>query len=330
MTRPIVAVVLAAGHSSRMGSGISKVLHPLAGKPIVFYPLDLALSLGLKETYVIVGGPHEREVRKALSHRKLKFVRQEEPRGTGDALLQLAPLLEGKDVDVLVIPGDAPLLTIETAKAFINFHVDKESVATVMTAEIPDPTGYGRIIRSSGDRILMIIEEVDAFPEEKEIREVNSGIYIFLSKPLFRWLKEITPDNEKGEYYLTDVIGILQRRVGGVYAYKIRDWREILGVNTRSDLAKANGILQERLTRHWMERGVSFISPEKVYLEMGITIGKDTVVYPFVSILGRSEIGKNVEIGPSSVIKDARIPDGAKIKAGSIIEGKERTERRKK
>jgi bifunctional UDP-N-acetylglucosamine pyrophosphorylase/glucosamine-1-phosphate N-acetyltransferase len=321
MSRPLIAVILAAGHSSRMGSKVSKVLHPLAGKPLIFYPLDLVESLGLNEIYIVVGGPHETTVRNALKGRRVQFVKQDEPKGTGDAVNRVSTVIGEREVDILVIPGDAPLLTYETARSFIEFHSEKMSIATVMTAEMPDPTGYGRIIRSSGDRILMIIEEVDAFPEEKEIKEVNAGIYIFRSKQLFRWLQDITPDNEKGEYYLTDVIGILQRRVGGVYAYKIGDWQEILGVNTRWDLAKANEILQKRLIRKWMEKGVTFVCPDKVYVEMNVIIGKDTIVYPFVSLLGETVIGEDVVIGSGAVLKDAKVSDGARIPGGTFISG---------
>lgn len=329
MIRPIVAAILAAGQSTRMGSKKSKVLHILAGKPLISYPIELAKGLDLTEIYVIVGGPYEHDVREAIKNKEVKFVRQEEPRGTGDALNSLQSILKENDVDILVLPGDAPLLTKDTVKSFLNFHQKNVSVATVMTAEIPEPTGYGRILRSSGDRILMIVEEIDAFPEEREIKEVNSGIYLFSSNPLFRWLKEVTPDNEKGEYYLTDVIGILQRRVGGVYAYKIEDWREILGVNTRKDLAQANGIMQERLVNYWMSKGVSFVSPQSVYLEKDIEIGKDTVVYPFVSITGNSQIGESVEIGPGSFIKDAVIQDGEVIPGASKIYGNFKKKREK-
>jgi bifunctional UDP-N-acetylglucosamine pyrophosphorylase/glucosamine-1-phosphate N-acetyltransferase len=216
-------------------------------------------------------------------------------------------------MDVLVMPADAPLIRIETIKELYNFHKENDALVSILTTEIPDPTGYGRIIRSSGNRVLMIVEEADAFPEEKQIKEINSGIYIFESNILIEALNEIKPDNKQGEYYLTDVIAIIQRKYGGVYAYKINDWKEIIGINTREQLAQAHSILQERIIKRHLENGVSILFPNLVYIEEDVIIESDVVIYPFVSILGNSYISENCEIGPNVILENY------KTKKGEII-----------
>lgn len=317
--RPFYVAVLAAGKSKRMNSKKSKVLHKLCGKPILFYPLNVALNLEPDAIFLVIGGPHAEEVRKAASHIEgISFVLQNEPLGTGDAVMRIESHLKDKDADIMVLPGDAPLLSTETARELAEFHRDRGAIATVLTAEHPKPRGYGRIVRSIGDRILMIVEEADAFPEEKEIKEVNSGVYIFDALSLYEWLPDVRPDNKQGEYYLTDVIEILQRRVGGVYAHKIEDWREIIGVNTRYDLAMAEAILEERIKRKFMDNGVTFLRPETVYIEYDVEIGKDTVIYPFVSLLGKTRIGEECEIGPNVVLEDADIPSGSIIRGSAV------------
>ena len=301
------AAILAAGKSKRMNSRKSKVLHKIAGKPILFYPLTVARGIEPHKIFVIIGGPHADDIRSSFDEEDITFVEQPEPRGTGDAVMRLAPFFEGVKADLLVMPGDAPLLRVETAKKLARFHREKGASATVLTTELPDPTGYGRIIRSSGDRILMIVEEADAFPEEKDIKEVNSGIYIFDTEVLFRWLPEVRPDNKQGEYYLTDVIAILQRRVGGVYAYKIQDWTEVLGVNDRRQLSMAQEVMEKRIINKWMERGVTFLNPDQVYIEYDVELGKDCVIYPFVSLLGKTRVKDGVEIGPNVVLRDEEV-----------------------
>ncbi len=307
MKKPLYAAILAAGKSKRMNSKKSKVLHNLAGKPLLYYPLKVAKSLDVEDVFVIIGGPHADDVRNAFKDEGVTFVEQPEPKGTGDAVMKLAPFFRDKEADLLVMPGDAPLLREGTAKELVNFHKGKEAIATVLTTDHPEPSGYGRIVRSGGDRILMIVEEADAFPEEKKIKEINSGIYVFDAKKLFKWLPEIRPDNKQGEYYLTDVIAILQRREGGVYAYKIPDWTEVLGVNDRMQLSKAQEIMQERIIKSWMERGVSFVNPKLVYIEVDVQLGKDCIIYPFVSLLGKTVVNDGVEVGPNVVLKDAKV-----------------------
>ncbi len=320
MDKKLYAAILAAGESKRMKSEKSKVLHKLCGKPLLYFPIEVAKSLNPEEIFVVVGGRSEKEVRETFKDSGVTFVTQEEPNGTGGAVMELEPFFEDKEADIFIIPGDAPLLRRETAQELVRFHQDRGAIATVLTAEVPDPTGYGRIIRSIGDRILMIVEEADAFPEEKAIREVNSGMYVFDTYSLFRWLNELRPNNKQEEFYLTDVIEILQRRLGGVFAYKVPDYTEILGVNTRKQLAEANRIMNDRLKVEHMEKGVTFIDPNTVYLEVDVEIGKDTIIFPFVSLLGKTEIGEKAEIGPNVTLKDVKVTNGKVVRGNNYFE----------
>jgi bifunctional UDP-N-acetylglucosamine pyrophosphorylase/glucosamine-1-phosphate N-acetyltransferase len=309
---PLACIILAGGKSKRMKSKKSKVLHKLCGKPIISYPIKACKSLIPDELYIVIGQNSE-DIKNVINDNDVVFVYQSEPLGTGHAVMQVIPYLKNKDMDVLIMPADAPLIRIETIKELYNFHKENDALVSILTTEMPDPTGYGRIIRSSGNRVLMIVEEADAFPEEKQIKEINSGIYIFESNILIEALNEIKPDNKQGEYYLTDVIAIIQRKYGGVYAYKINDWKEIIGINTREQLAQAHSILQERIIKRHLENGVSILFPNLVYIEEDVIIESDVVIYPFVSILGNSYISENCEIGPNVILENY------KTKKGEII-----------
>jgi bifunctional UDP-N-acetylglucosamine pyrophosphorylase/glucosamine-1-phosphate N-acetyltransferase len=295
-----------------MKSKKSKVLHKLCGKPIISYPIKACKSLIPDELYIVIGQNSE-DIKNVINDSNIVFVYQSEPLGTGHAVMQVIPYLKNKDMDVLIMPADAPLIRMETIKELYNFHKENDALVSILTTEMPDPTGYGRIIRSSGNRVLMIVEEADAFPEEKQIKEINSGIYIFESNILIEALNEIKPDNKQGEYYLTDVIAIIQRKYGGVYAYKINDWKEIIGINTREQLSQAHSILQERIIKKHLENGVSILFPNLVYIEEDVIIENDVVIYPFVSILGNSYISENCEIGPNVILENY------KTKKGEII-----------
>ncbi len=295
-----------------MKSKKSKVLHKLCGKYIISYSIKACKSLIPDELYIVIGQNSE-DIKNVINDNNIVFVYQNEPLGTGHAVMQVIPYLKNKDMDVLIMPADVPLIRIETIKELYNFHKENDALVSILTTEIPDPTGYGRIIRSSGNRVLMIVEETDAFPEEKQIKEINSGIYIFESNILIDALNEIKPDNKQGEYYLTDVIAIIQRKYGGVYAYKISDWKEIIGINTREQLAQAHSILQERIIKKHLENGVSILFPNLVYIEEDAIIESDVVIYPFVSILGNSYISEDCEIGPNVILENY------KTKKGEII-----------
>jgi len=313
VSRNLYVVILAAGKAKRMNSSRSKVLHEVAGKPLLFFPLRVAKSLNPTKIFVVIGGMYMDQIREFLKDEPVEIVVQEEPKGTGDADKRLANCIDDQDSDLFVIPGDAPLLTDKTAMELMGFHRNKGACCTVLTAEVPDPTGYGRIVRSVGDRILMVVEESDAFPEEKSIKEVNSGVYFFHTSVLFQYIGELRPDNKQGEYYLTDIIEVLQRRIGNVFAYKIEDWEEILGVNTREQLGMVNRIMLKRIVRDILANGVSIVDPEKVYIEAEVQIGRDVTLYPFVALLGRTVIGDNSVIGPGVVLQDATIEPNSRV-----------------
>ncbi len=310
----IEAVILAAGKSRRMLSKRSKVLHKLCGKPLLYYTIRAAKSVHPQTIYTVVGGPHMEEVKSFAKQQGSKVVHQNEPLGTGHAVMQVLPYVRGKDVDLLVLPGDAPLVKPSTIRELYEFHKENYALATILTSELPDPTGYGRIIRSKGDRVLMIVEEADAFPEEKQIKEVNSGIYIFDANILMEVIPEIKPDNKQGEYYLTDVIAIIQRKYGGVYAYKTNDWQEIIGINTREQLSMAHRIMQARIVQKHVSIGVTIYDPQSVYIEEDVQIEPDVVIYPFTSLLGKTYIEEDAEIGPNVVLEDYHVQRGEVIR----------------
>ncbi len=299
--------ILAAGQSKRFRSQSSKVLHRLCGKPLLFYPLTAARALNPRNIYIIVG-PNGQDIQERFQAEDVEFVLQPEPRGTGDAVRQLESRLDAAGT-LVVLPGDAPLIRPETLQQLVRTHLQNQGIATVLTSEVPDPTGYGRVVRSreNPERLLMIVEETDAFPEERQIREVNAGVYAFQVGPLFQALQDLRPDNQQQEYYLPDVLEILQRKTGRVYVYQARDWQEILGVNTRAELAQAHRVMHQRLIQRWQQEGVTFVHPESVYLEYDVELAQDVLVYPFTALLGRTQVGQGAVLGPGVVLRDARV-----------------------
>lgn len=307
------AIILAAGKSTRMKSRKSKVLHNLMGKPMIFYPVHVARAVTTGHILIVVNSEHEDDIRRAINGDDLMYFTQHDPKGTGHAVLQTEEYFKNKDVDVLVIPGDAPLLRPETIKALYRFHKSKKANITVLTADLPDPTGYGRIVREEKDLVAKIIEEKDATETERKIKEVNSGVYFFKSKHLFKALKEIKPENQQSEYYLTDVLEITQHRAGGVYAFKVDDYKEIIGVNTRQQLAEAIRVMQERINNYWMDHGVTIIDPDSTYIEWEVELAQDVVVYPFSALLGKTKVGFGAIIGPNVTLINSKVLAGEKV-----------------
>jgi bifunctional UDP-N-acetylglucosamine pyrophosphorylase/glucosamine-1-phosphate N-acetyltransferase len=310
--RDLYAAVLAAGKSTRMKSRTNKVLHDLLGKPVLAHALDTVWSLGPKKMFVVIS-PSTKEVEKTFRGKGVRFVVQDDPRGTGDAAMRLNAFFKRLSGDLVILPGDAPLLRRETARGALRFHRKHGAKATVITADHPKPGSYGRIVRSKEDELERIVEAKDADTKQKALREINSAMYIFDVDRLFSSLPKVRSDNKQKEYYLTDVIEILRAEGDRVLAFKIDDWQEIMGINTREELARAHRILGDQLKRKWMDSGVTFVNPDTVHLEHNVKIGADTVIYPFVSLLGKTVIGKNVIIGPGLVLKNVRIKDGEHI-----------------
>jgi bifunctional UDP-N-acetylglucosamine pyrophosphorylase/glucosamine-1-phosphate N-acetyltransferase len=313
-------LILAAGKGTRMKSALPKVLHPLAGAPIIDYVLRTASALSPASRTIVVGHGSDR-VREALAaHADLRFVVQEPQLGTAHAVAQAAPVLEGATGTLLLLYGDVPRLSADTSRALLDEHHRSGNAATVLTALVPDPSGYGRILRD--DRgIARIVEHRDASEDEREIREINSGIYAFDLEPLWGALSRVATDNDQGEYYLTDLVGIYRaegRRVGAVIAERPD---EILGINGRGELATmARRIWRERAER-LMAAGVTLEDPDTTYLDADVTVGPDTTIRPAVTLEGRTTIGSNCVIHAGVRISDSSIEDNVVILDHCLITG---------
>lgn len=310
MTR--LAIVLAAGQGKRMKSKLYKVLHPVCGKPMVGHVLEAVREASCERAVVIVG--HGAEAVRARLGDAAEYALQAEQLGTGHAVLQARPLIGDVDGTTIIVCGDTPLVTGETLNALIAQHEREGAAATVMTAELDSPTGYGRVVRGASGEVLRIVEQKDCSPEEAAIREINAGTYCFDNRKLFAALAQVTNSNSQGEYYLTDVIGILQRQGDKVAAYKTEDPAEAIGVNDRIALGEAEKLMRVRIARKHQANGVTLIDPDHTYIEADVTIGADTVLYPGTLLRGRTAIGENCVIGPSSDLTDTAVGDGSTIR----------------
>lgn len=307
-----LAIVLAAGQGKRMKSKLYKVLHPVCGKPMVGHVLSAVKKAGCERSIVVVG--HGAEAVKEYLGASAEYVLQEQQLGTGHAVKQAEQLLGGEKGTTVVICGDTPLVTAETIEALIDLHTRKGAAATVLTAKLDNPQGYGRIIRGESGFVERIVEQKDCSPEEDAVQEINTGTYCFDNAKLFAALEKVTNNNAQGEYYLTDCIGILVSENELVEGYAIQDYRESIGVNDRIALSQAEAVMRERIAREHMLGGVTVIDPSATYIGADVTIGADTVIYPGTVLSGKTVIGQDCVIGPSSQIEDSKIHDGAKVK----------------
>jgi bifunctional UDP-N-acetylglucosamine pyrophosphorylase/glucosamine-1-phosphate N-acetyltransferase len=306
------AIILAAGKGTRMKSALPKVLHKVAGRPVIEYVLDITRGLRSLTTYCVVG--HEAQKVKETVGRDVIFVRQEQLRGTGDAVNRCAPFLKNYRGTVLVLCGDTPLLCKEIIAALLKQHRRSKASATVLTANIADPSGYGRIIRENDGSFLAIREQKDASISEDKIKEINVGVYCFQAKHLFEALKKVRLNPKKKEFYLTDVIEVLLAEGKKVETSITGDETVAFGVNTREDLAQAQAIIRQRILSKHMLAGVTIVDPLTTFIEAGVTIGQDTVIHPMSVIHTDVRIGKNCSIGPMARIRPGtRISDGAEI-----------------
>lgn len=318
-------LILAAGKGTRMKSELPKVLHRVVGKPMLQKILEVADSLHPEENILIVGYKKEQILESLIS---CSYVVQEEQLGTGHAILQAKEKLEQYQGNIMVLCGDTPLLREETLAALYAYHQENKATTTVLTAIYEDPLGYGRILKQEG-RVLGIIEEREANEEQKKIQEVNAGVYCFDSQALWQALAKINNNNEKGEYYLTDVLTIQAKEGKKVLSFQVKDAQEILGVNSKVELAQAAKVLRERKNQKLMEDGVILLDPATIYVEEDVEIGEDTVLAPTVVLEGKTRIGKSCkilgnthiidsELGnnivvESSVVKDSILEDGVTI-----------------
>jgi bifunctional UDP-N-acetylglucosamine pyrophosphorylase / glucosamine-1-phosphate N-acetyltransferase len=325
MPNPRFAIaILAAGKGTRLKSKLPKVLHQIAGLPLLGHVVRAASSIvAASDIFCIIGHEAER-VRAEIAPLGTQFIEQVEQRGTGHALMQCREALASYD-HVLVLSGDVPLIRAETIAAVRDFHIAKAAAMTILTAEPPDPFGYGRIVRRvvngvSSDQVEAIVEQKQLTPEQDEICEINSGIYAFNVAELFARIDQLSTDNPHGEYYLTQIAGILQRDGKRVLALRTAHASEVLGVNTRRELAQLDSILRERKTRELMENGVTIFKPETVIIDAGVSIGADTVIEPFVQILGNTSIGEDCFVRSYSVLTNMSVGDGVRINQGTIAD----------
>ena len=311
-----VSIVLAAGKGTRMKSELPKVLHKVNGVPMVKKVLNVLEKSGIMRNIAVLGHKKE-EVIATLG--EIEYVVQEEQLGTGHAVAMAKDKLKDFDGTVIVLCGDTPLIKSETITNLMDFHIKNKAAATVLTAEFANPFGYGRIVKDNNGNIDSIIEEKEASEEVKKIKEGNTGFYCFDSKKLFKSLESVTNKNEKGEYYLTDVVKILKNSGEKVEAFKIDDEDEVIGVNSLEQLAQAAKILRTRKNSELMANGVILIDPETVYIEENVEIGNDTIIYPNVTIEGKTKIGKKCIIIGNTRIESCTIGDGVEIEA-SVLE----------
>jgi bifunctional UDP-N-acetylglucosamine pyrophosphorylase/glucosamine-1-phosphate N-acetyltransferase len=305
MNKNIAAIILAAGKGERMKSAKPKVLHPICGRPMLGYVLDLAGDLRIKKSVVVLG--HKAAEVKKYLRPGVKVAIQKRLAGTADAVKVALSALGNFKGTVVILYADIPLLKKETIQGLIEHHIKNNLDATVLTADLAKPKGYGRILRDKYASISGIIEEKDADDFQKNIKEINTGIICFNKDKLSAILRRIRPNNRKREYYLTDAIGILYKSAGLIESVKIQDIGEALGINSRIDLALANKIMHKRINDKLMLDGVSIVDPGSTFIGWGAKIGQETVIYPFTVIENDVKIGKRCSIGPFAHLRDGSV-----------------------
>lgn len=315
----LCTVILAAGQGSRMRSKLPKVVHQVAGLPMIAYVVEACRPFRAKRTLVIVGYQADR-VGEALAGEAVEFVCQPKRRGTADALLHAQEALADFDGELLVVSGDTPLLTSATLDDLLRAHREARALATVLTAEVAEPIGYGRIVRSATGELLRIVEELEATPQERQIHEINAGVYCFAAPALFKALQTIRPSAVKGELYLPDAIALLRDHDGGVQACRALDSDEVRGVNTRAELAEIHRLLWRKTAMRLLTEGVTLLDPERTYIGPFVRIGPDSILYPNVTLEGQTVIGEGTTIHSGCRIRNSTVGDGTVILDGCIIQ----------
>lgn len=311
----VAIAILAAGKGTRMKSRLPKVLHELGGRSLLGHVLNCAATLQPERQLVIVGYGSD-EVRAALAQHDLTFVDQTEQLGTGHAVQQIIPHLQDFEGDVLVLNGDVPLLRPQTLEALLKTHQDHGNAATILTAQMAEPKGYGRVFCEDGDRVTQIIEDRDCTPEQRQNRRINAGIYCFRWSDLARVLPQLQTDNDQQEYYLTDVVKFMSP----VMAIDVADDQEILGINDRLQLATAADILQTRIKSGWMAAGVTLIDPHSITIDDTVKIEPDVIIEPQTHLRGQTVIATGSRIGPGSLVENSQIGENVTIRYSVITD----------
>ncbi|MEW6081794.1 MAG: bifunctional UDP-N-acetylglucosamine diphosphorylase/glucosamine-1-phosphate N-acetyltransferase GlmU [Bacillota bacterium] len=304
MDRELAAVILAAGRGTRMKSRLPKVLHRVLGRTMLERVVSAAQGAGIARPLVVVGQGSS-EITTVLSG--VEIIHQEEQLGTGHAVLVSAPYLEGKEADVVILYGDTPLLEAEDIIALVNEHRDTSASVTLVTALAEDPTGYGRVIRDESGEVRDVVEHLDASEAQLAVREVVAGALCFNCKDLFPALRRLTPDNVKAEYQLPKVVTLMARESRKVAAVRASEPERVLGVNSRRDLARAEGMARERVAERLLDAGVTLVDPQAVYIDERARVGQDTVIGPFSILEGNTIIGEGCTIGPGAHLRDATV-----------------------
>ena len=312
---------MAAGKGTRLKSKLPKVLHEVGGKPLLAHVIASATSVvPAADVYAIIGHEANR-VQSSVADTGVKFILQAEQRGTGHALMVARDALSSYD-HVVVLSGDAPLITPQTIARLLNFHLDQQAAMTLLSADLDHPAGYGRILRKSARsaEIQAIVEETSATPAQKRIREINAGFYAFATPQLFSHIQKLSTTNPHGEYYLTDMVEVLRKNRERVAVYKTPNPGEVLGANTRTELSFLDYQIRMRKCQQLMAEGVTIFYPPTCVIDDGVQIAPDTVIEPFVQILGKSRIASDCSIRSYSVIRDSEIADGVLILPGCILD----------
>jgi bifunctional UDP-N-acetylglucosamine pyrophosphorylase/glucosamine-1-phosphate N-acetyltransferase len=316
----LAIVIMAAGKGTRLKSRRPKVLHQIGGRALVEHVVAAAAQVvEPKDIFVIIG--HEAEaVRAALQHTGVRFVMQVEQRGTGHAIQTAKPEVDSYE-SLIVLSGDAPMITTETILKLRDFHLEQQAAMTVLTTRPPDPTGYGRVIRKHADKpeVLAIVEQKALTPEQLSAPEINAGIYAFRSEPLFKHIGQLSTNNAHGEFYLTDMAALMVKAKERVVALDTDDVHEVLGANTIAEMMELDAEMRMRKARALMDDGVTIFRPETSVIDSAVTVGADTIVEPFVQLLGRTVIGSGCRIRSYSVIEDSTIGDDVSVQNGSIV-----------
>lgn len=319
-------IVLAAGKGVRMKSDLPKILHPICGRPMIDYVLNLAKSLDSLKTYVVLG--HQNATVKKHLGGKVTVVIQKKLLGTADAIKSAQSFFRGDQWDVLVLSGDAPLLTKETIQGLLRKHRATKAGCTFLTAIVDCPCGYGRVIRDGQNQVIAIREDLDATEEEKKINEINAGVYCFHSRQLFDAIKTIGMNKKKKEFYLTDIMALFLEKNLTIETVTTQDQNEALGINTREDLACAHAVLRRRILRDFMLSGVTIEDPDTTYIDAGVKIGRDTTVHPYAIIENNVQIGSRCSIGPfchirpySKIGNDVQLGNFTEVSRSTVGQG---------
>jgi len=317
----IAVVVLAAGEGTRMKSELPKVLHEVCGKPMISWVLESVQGLKPRDIFVVVG--HKSQVvRENISGDGISFIEQKKQLGSGHALMQVEKRLSGWHGSILVLCADTPLIKADTLAALLKFHCGEDNAATVLSVTNENPFGYGRIVRSPLGQVEKIVEEKDASPDVRRIKEINSGIYCFESPAVWGTLKKIKPENIKREYYLTDALDILNSLGKKTGAFLIKDAGEVLGVNSRAELAVAEKVKRAEILERLMVSGVTIVDPRNTYISVDARIGRDSIIYPGTIVEGKSEIGSGCRIGPFTFVSDSELGNGVEARSAYIYGSK--------